>query len=306
MGFRHFSDSEVLQILTPEVARKALLDAFLLWSEGKASTMQRARCVAGIQMCSSMIAVVPPFSGGKIYSTNGGKFSFLVVLFDANGQLLATFDGDMLTRLRTSALIGAAVERLHPTTPEQLGIIGAGKQSQMIVLEVLRTNPTLQGVSVFDLNDGASQQLVEELQRRGVSARLGGSPLAVAQNSDTIITVTSSKEPVLDHHGPKPGTLIVGVGATKDGLCELAPSLIAASSEVVCDDVEGSRIECGDLLEASRVGLFDWQRAIELKNVLGGRVSPKRGIDEIVIFETQGVAIQDVAAAAAVWTNSQI
>lgn len=306
MNIRHFSDADVLRLLTPEMAREAVLGAFSAWFHGDASTAQRSRCAVGSQLCSSMIAVVPPYSGGKIYSTTAGRFVFLTVLFDKDGQLLATFDGDMLTRLRTSALVGAAIEQIHPTVSTRLGIVGAGKQSQLIVMEAIRVNKQIHKVLVFDVVEEAAKQLVSTLRVMGLEASIERSPRDVARQSDTVVTATSSKKPVLDHGDLERGSLIVGVGATKDGLCELAPTLIGSSSQVICDDVEGSRLECGDLLEASRAGTFDWSTAVELKDIFGGRVPVQRGLESLIIFETQGVAIQDVAVAGVVWEAAQI
>ena len=67
---------------------------------------------------------------------------------------------------------------------------------------------------------------------------------------------------------------------------------------MVCDDVAGSQVECGDLIDAAARGAFDWERAIELSDLLAGNVHVPRAGDAPVLFETQGVAIQDVAVAA--------
>jgi hypothetical protein len=76
------------------------------------------------------------------------------------------------------------------------------------------------------------------------------------------------------------------------------PALVARCATVVCDDVAGSRVECGDLIRAEAVGCFDWARAVELHDVAAGSAIAARPGDAPVLFETQGVAIQDVAACA--------
>ena len=76
---------------------------------------------------------------------------------------------------------------------------------------------------------------------------------------------------------------------------------MARAASVVCDDVEGSKIECGDLIRAVNEGLFDWEDAIEFKDVCAGKVNTPRANNSIVIFETQGLALQDVAAAGVAW-----
>ena len=70
---------------------------------------------------------------------------------------------------------------------------------------------------------------------------------------------------------------------------------------VVCDDVTGSKVECGDLIQAAAAGVFDWDRAVELHAVMAGTQAVPRAGEGPVLFETQGVALQDVAAAGLAW-----
>ncbi len=93
-----------------------------------------------------------------------------------------------------------------------------------------------------------------------------------------IITATSSADPLFD-------------------------SSVVNLTSVICDDVDGSKLECGDLIEALRLGKFSWDRAIQFRVVLVGNVSvPKdRGL---ILFETQGVVIQDVAISSLVWQSA--
>ncbi|HSB87346.1 MAG TPA: hypothetical protein VLD86_13615, partial [Ilumatobacteraceae bacterium] len=83
--------------------------------------------------------------------------------------------------------------------------------------------------------------------------------------------------------------------------CEIGADVVAKCATVVCDDVVGSRAECGDLIQAHRAGRFDWERAIELHAILAGSVALPTPRSGPVLFETQGVALQDVAAAGLAW-----
>ena len=88
------------------------------------------------------------------------------------------------------------------------------------------------------------------------------------------------------------------MGATKHDRAEIGPDVVERCVLVVCDDLEGSRLECGDLIGAEAVGRFDWNRAIGLHEVTAGTVTTERAGRGPVLFETQGVAIQDVGVAA--------
>lgn len=92
--------------------------------------------------------------------------------------------------------------------------------------------------------------------------------------------------------------LICAVGATKYDRAEIGADVIERCATVVCDDVAGSRVECGDLIQAAAAGRFDWDRTVELHAVAAGTVTVARAGPAPVLFETQGVAIQDVAVAA--------
>jgi ornithine cyclodeaminase/alanine dehydrogenase-like protein (mu-crystallin family) len=109
--------------------------------------------------------------------------------------------------------------------------------------------------------------------------------------------VTQSLEPLFPSSAVSNGGLLCAVGATKYDRCEIGADVVARCGAVVCDDAVGSRTECGDLIRAANAGLFDWSRAIELRDVAAGNVVLARAGDAPVLFETQGVALQDVAAA---------
>jgi ornithine cyclodeaminase/alanine dehydrogenase-like protein (mu-crystallin family) len=113
-----------------------------------------------------------------------------------------------------------------------------------------------------------------------------------------VVTVTASPNPLFPATAVSDRALICAVGATKYDRCELDAETIGRCVAVVCDDVVGSRTECGDLIRAVADGTFDWDRAVELADLVAGNVTVPRAGDGPVLFETQGVALQDVAVAA--------
>ena len=113
-----------------------------------------------------------------------------------------------------------------------------------------------------------------------------------------VVTVTASSEPLFRADVVGNRALLCAVGATKYDRREFGADVVSRCAAVVCDDVAGSQVECGDLINAAARGAFDWERAIELSDLLAGNVDVPRAGDAPVLFETQGVAIQDVAVAA--------
>jgi ornithine cyclodeaminase/alanine dehydrogenase-like protein (mu-crystallin family) len=252
-------------------------------------------------MASAMAAVAPPYSGGKVYATKDGVFTFLNVLFDDQGNMLCTLDGDVLTRLRTPVLCQIAIEKFAPNNASKGAIIGAGRQGRHHLEMLIDSVETLESINIFDPRKEAAQALVDIARSRGVAAEIAATPSDAIKGAQVVVTLTPATEPLFEADAVNEEALICAVGSTKYDKCELPPKLMARAESVVCDDVEGSKIECGDLIRAADEGLFNWEDAIEFKDVCAGKVNTPRANNSIVIFETQGLALQDVAAAGVAW-----
>ncbi|TPW12712.1 MAG: ornithine cyclodeaminase [Acidimicrobiaceae bacterium] len=301
----HLRDDEIAELLDLASVTEAVEGAFAAWGRGDADTTQRVRSSAGGGVASAMAAVVPPFSGGKVYSTASGAFTFVNILFDIEGRLLCTLDGDALTRYRTPAACAVAIRALAAPACTTAALIGAGRQG-WYHLEMLASElPALSGVAIHDLRPEAAEAMVERARAAGISATVASSPTDAVRDADVIVTVTQSTAPLFAADAVSDRALICAVGATKYDRCEIGADVIERCASVVCDDVTGSRVECGDLIQAAHAGRFDWSRAIELSAVAAGIVDVPRAGTTPVLFETQGVALQDVAAAALAYQRSR-
>ena len=114
MSVPHIDDIAIDRLLSLSSIYGAVNEALKDWGNGNAANTIRVRASAKGQMASAMAAVAPPYSGGKVYATKDGVFTFLNVLFDDQGNLLCTLDGDVLTRLRTPVLCQIAIEKFAP------------------------------------------------------------------------------------------------------------------------------------------------------------------------------------------------
>src|SRR3546814_4726580 len=141
----HLEDDAIAALVDPASAEQAVWDAFEAWGRGHAATTQRVRAIspAGEGMSSAMAAVVPPYCGGKIYATAGGRFTFVNVLFSTDGAPLATLDGDAITRLRPPAASSLAIRHLAPAKVTTAVVIGTGVQGWSLVEMLLRSLPDL-------------------------------------------------------------------------------------------------------------------------------------------------------------------
>jgi ornithine cyclodeaminase/alanine dehydrogenase-like protein (mu-crystallin family) len=161
-----------------------------------------------------------------------------------------------------------------------------------------RELPGLERLAVAGLVPSEVADVVGRACASGIPAVAAPAIDDAVAGADVVVTVTSSAEPLFAADVVGDRTLLCAVGATKYDRSEIGADVIARCASVVCDDVAGSKVECGDLIAAVARGAFQWEQAIELSDVLAGAVSVDRAGDAPVLFETQGVAIQDVAVAA--------
>lgn len=311
----HLDDSTVARLVEPADAEAAVRAAFVAWGRGEAATTQRVRAATSQSgtsgtsgsltsesgasgMASAMAAVVPPYCGGKLYATSHGRFTFLNVLFHTDGRLLATLDGEAITGLRTAAASALAIGHLAAPNATVAAVVGTGKQAWPHIEMLAAAVPALTELRVCGRGARSAARLAERAAAFGIATAPYDDPAAAVAGAQIIITVTSARDPLFPARVVAADALICAVGATKHDRAEIGADVVARCATVVCDDVTGSRSECGDLIRAERSGDFAWDRAIELHAVAAGTVSPPRAGAAPVLFETQGVAIQDVALSA--------
>jgi ornithine cyclodeaminase/alanine dehydrogenase-like protein (mu-crystallin family) len=245
-----------------------------------------------------MAAVVPPYCGGKLYVTNAGRFTFLNALFHTDGRLLATLDGDTVTLLRTAAASSLAIRHLASPQSSVATVIGTGHQAPAHVAMLVRTLPGLDQLRICGRQQSKADELAQQVTGVHADVVAYTEPLDAVAGAHIVVTVTSATDPLFPAAAISDDTLVCAVGATKYDRTEVDPDLVARCGAVVCDDVTGSRIECGDLINAAEAGRFDWADAIELNAIATGTITAPRAGAAPVLFETQGVAIQDVAVCA--------
>ena len=177
-------------------------------------------------------------------------------------------------------------------------IVGTGHQAWPHIEMLLRTLPQLSELRICGRTPTAADALATRVQSDGVTTSTSGDAGTAVDGAQVVVTVTSARDPLFPAAAVADDALICAVGATKYDRAEIEPELVGRCSAVVCDDVTGSRTECGDLLRAAAVHCFDWADAIELHAIAAGNVVVRRSVDAPVLFETQGVALQDVAVCA--------
>jgi len=229
----------------------------------------------------------------------------LVLLFDQqNGKPLALLDAAAVTAIRTAAASAVATRALARQDAGDLAILGTGVQARSH-LEAMRAVRTLRQVRVWSRNFANARRLAEE---EGARLGLAIEPVSTAwqavEGADLICTVTAATEPVLLGEWIAPGTHINAVGACTPNARELDGAAIARSS-LFTDRKESLLAEAGDFLLARADGAIDDAHIQgELGDVLQGKIQGRRSNDEVTLFKSLGIAVEDLAAGRHIYSKA--
>lgn len=220
-----------------------------------------------------------------------------VLLADAErGTPLALIASGWLTAMRTAAASAVAAKYLSDGRVTTAAIVGCGMQGRTH-LPMLRHVRGLREIRLFDADRKLADRLAGEM-REEVGVRFISSPTIAeaVRGAGIVVTCTTSTLPLLAEGDVAPGTFIAAVGADAPHKWEIAPSLMAASA-VVCD-LASQCAEIGDLHHAISAGTMTrGEVRAELGEVVAGRTKGRRSAEEIVIFDSTGTALLDLAAA---------
>ena len=235
------------------------------------------------------------FAGVKAYVGMAEGAAFAVALFSAERpELVAVLEADWLGRLRTGAAIAVAAKHLARQDAATLGVIGCGGQAETQVACIRAALPRIEHVVAYCRTERNLQEFC-----RKVGAEAGESHRDAAAQ-DIVVTITTSRDPVLRGEWLKPGTLVCAAGANNGRSRELDNVVLERASLVCCDWLPQARLESADLIEPVQSGVLDWLEVHELHEVVAGELPGRQSPDDIVVFKSNGIAAWDVAAAAAV------
>ena len=249
------------------------------------------------------IKVITVFPGnhGTEYDSHQGA----VLLFETgHGRLLAVMDASSITAIRTAAVSAVATQALARPDAARLALLGAGVQAASHLEAIALVRP-LRQVRVWSRNPEHVQAFVARARSRGgIEVEAAASARAAVEGADIVCTVTSSREPVLRGEWLRPGAHVNAVGASVRTAREL-DSAAVARSRVFVDRRESAQHESGDLLLARAEGAIgDEHLQGELGDVLIGRVPGRRSAEEVTLFKSLGLAVEDVAAAHHIHTRA--
>jgi ornithine cyclodeaminase/alanine dehydrogenase-like protein (mu-crystallin family) len=233
----------------------------------------------------------------------------LLVLADAeNGRPLAVMDSIEITIRRTGAATAVAARRLARPGSRSGLVVGCGVQGA-IQAEALAHALPLETLRMFDIDERRASDLAAELTGRlgiAVEPVAAGGLRDALRGADACVTCTTARSPILHPGDLRPGAFVAAVGADNPDKQELAAELVA-HARVVVDEIDACA-ESGELHHAIEAGLMTRDDvAADLGSLVAGRTplaSIRRAADEIVVFDSTGIAIEDVAAAGIVYRRA--
>ena len=232
-----------------------------------------------------------------------------VLLLDGKtGYIVALLDGTTVTKLRTGAASGAAFDVLAKKDCKVGALIGTGGQAAD-QLEAMLCVRQLQKAWVYSRSAERREEFCKKMQKElghyGAEILPAPSADAAVEDADLVITVTTSTVPVFDGTKIKPGCTISCVGTYEPEKHELDPAVLPRASKIICDYKDAVLSESGDLLIPLADGLIrDEDIQGSLGDVIDGRIAGRESDDEIIVFESVGVASQDLVAAKMIYEKA--
>lgn len=225
-----------------------------------------------------------------------------LTLFDPDtGLPLAIMDATAITRLRTGAATGVATRLLARADAQVLSLIGAGNHAWTQLEAILAVRPRIEHVLIHDLDEARATQLaLQATDRFGIVAQVARTAEEAVRPADILTTLTPARSPVVQADWVRPGTHINAVGADAAGKQELA-SALTASARIIVDDLEQAR-QSGEVnVPLSEGVLLPTAIQAELGQLIAGSKSGRHKPTDITLFDSTGLALQDLACAAQVY-----
>jgi alanine dehydrogenase len=243
------------------------------------------------------------------YPQNRARFGLptiqgVIVLCDADtGRPLAIMDSMELTSMRTAAASAVAAKYLARPDSATLTVCGCGVQAEAQLL-ALASVLSLRKVFVYDMAEERASRLAKRMARElECEVQAVGNLRDAVLESDACVTCTTSRQPLLARHDVPTGLFLAAVGADHPEKQELDPGLMAASKVVT--DVTEQAAAIGDLHHAISAGAMHEENVhAELGEVVAGQRPGRESPEEIIVFDSTGMALQDVAAAATAYEKA--
>ena len=293
------NETDVRQLLTMPLAIEAVEEAHRELSLAKAIDVPRQRTRLPQTALHILQGALPGRDaiGYKAYTSNRSGVRFLVHVFSASaGTLRVVLEADLLGMMRTGAASGVATRWLARPDAEIMGVFGSGWQAEAHIEAIAAVRP-LRRVKVCARNAERLAAFCAKMSERLGIEVVATSPEETVRGSDIVSTITTAASPLFEASWLSPGTHINGAGSNSLIRREIGEDVLKVCRSIVVDSVETALKEAGDLLPLLEKGRLSERQLVELGDVIIGQHPGRSSPEQITLFESQGMAIQDISVA---------
>lgn len=315
MFFRLLNAAAVTTLLPMEELIDAMKGALRQFSAGEVVQPVRTVLAAGEDEFFGVMPAVtrsPAAMGVKlvtVFGSNTGRglpthLATICLMSPHTGALVAVMDGTSITEARTAAVSAVSAEFLARDDTSVMAIIGSGVQARSHLLAMEHIFE-LTETRVWSPTPDHQYAFVTDMESQTKARLVGANSAARAvQGADLVVLATSSSEPVIENEWIKSGAHVISVGACRPDQREMDPALVRRGRLFV-DSRAAALVESGDVVRGIAEGHFRaTQIAGELGEVVGGTVEGRRSANDITIFKSLGLAVEDIVAAEIVYRRA--
>jgi ornithine cyclodeaminase/alanine dehydrogenase-like protein (mu-crystallin family) len=307
MSVLMLTEDDVRRLLTMDMALEAVEQVLRKQALDEAQNIPRARAQTDHAMLHILAGAAKTLGimGYKAYSTTRKGAVFHVGLYDGKtGALLALIQADYLGQVRTGAASGVATQYMARHDAQEVGIFGTGKQARTQLLAVCKVR-NVRHVHVYSPSDEHRRQFAKDMSE---ACRCDIDPVPrpelAAQDKDIVITATTSREPVLSGNWLAEGTHLNVIGSNFLGKAEVDAVAVRRCESIIVDSKDQARLEAGDFVQALEEGSIHWADVHELGQVIVGRFTGRAHPQDVTMFKSLGIALEDIAVAAKVYARA--
>ena len=308
MPVLHLTEDEVRGLLTMDMAIEAVEAGLRKMALEEAFNVPRSRC----QTDHAMLHVLPAAAktlgviGYKAYVTARAGTHFHVTIYDGkSGEMLAVLQAGHLGQMRTGAASAVATKHLARKDSTTVGIFGSGKQARTQLLGVTRVRKVTRAVVWSPSEDRRTAFAREMSEACGIEVVPAANPEDAARGLDIICTATTAREPVLFGAWLSPGQHVNAIGSNFLAKAEIDAEVVKRANVVTIDSKDQGRLEAGDLVAALDQGVIEWIDVAELGRVVAMRAPGRQSGDDITLFKSLGIGVEDIAVAIKVYQKAK-
>lgn len=303
----YLTEADVARLGDIRDAVASLEEAFGAWHDPGTANMprQRAALPSGFFNLMGSVYTRKGVFGLKAYAGGAGGANFNIMLYSvAERRLLAVFEANLLSQLRTGAASGLATKLMANPDAATLGILGTGKQARAQVLAVCAVRP-IRRMRVYSPTAAHCAAFVREIEKEtGVETVAAPSAETCVTDADVVVLITKAAEPVVRSEWLRDGVHINGAGANVANRRELDAATVLRARVLATDDRSQAQIEAAEFRDLVHDGRLRWDDVHELGDLVTGAVKGRHSPNDVTLFKSLGVALEDIAFAEIIYRRA--